>query len=59
MLEEEVQLRVAPGVDCNLKQRHKDILQHLLEVGQLLLCVIDVTLKRTSTNQLFKIYGSN
>lgn len=43
MLKEEVQLRVAAGVDCDLEQRHEDILQHLLEVVQLSLRVVDVT----------------
>ncbi|KAG7283272.1 hypothetical protein CRUP_005014 [Coryphaenoides rupestris] len=37
MLQEEVQLRVAAGVHSDLEQRHEDVLQHLLEVGQLLL----------------------
>lgn len=45
MLKEEVQLWMAAGVDCNLEQRHEDILQHLLKVIQLFLCVVDVTLK--------------
>lgn len=42
MLEEEVQLWVAAGVHCDLEQRHEDVLQHFLEVTQLLVCVIDV-----------------
>lgn len=46
VLKEEVQLWVAAGVDRNLKQRHEDILQHFLEVAQLLLRVVDVTLKK-------------
>ena len=45
MLKEEVQLWVAAGVDCDLEQRHEDVLQHLLEVTQLSLCVVDVTSK--------------
>lgn len=45
MLEEEVQLRMAAGFDCNLKQRHEDVLEHLLEVTQLFLGVVHVTLK--------------
>lgn len=43
MLKEEVQLRVAAGVHGDLEQRHEDVLQHLLEVAQLLVGVIDVT----------------
>lgn len=43
VLQEEVQLRVAAGVHRDLKQRHEDVLQHLLEVAQLLVGVIDVT----------------
>lgn len=45
MLQEEVQLRVAAGVDCDLEQWHEDVLQHLLKVAQLLLCVVDVALR--------------
>lgn len=37
VLEEEVQLRVAAGVDGDLKQGREDVLQHLLESAQLLL----------------------
>lgn len=29
-------------VDRDFKQRHEDILQHLLEISQLLLCVVHV-----------------
>lgn len=43
MLQEEVQLRMTTGVDRGFKQRHKDILQHLLEISQLLLCVVHIT----------------
>lgn len=50
VLKEEVQLWVAAGVDRNLKQRHEDILQHFLEVAQLLLRVVDVTLKKQKNN---------
>lgn len=46
MLKEEVQFWVAAGVDCDLKQRPEDILQHFLEVGQLSLCMVDITIKR-------------
>lgn len=46
VLKEKVQLWVAAGVHCNLKQRHEDVLQHLLEVTQLFLCVVDITMKR-------------
>lgn len=50
VLKKEVQLWVAAGVDRNLKQRHEDILQHFLEVAQLLLRVVDVTLKKQENN---------
>lgn len=43
MLQEEVQLGVTPRVDGDFEQRHEDILQHLLEVGELLLGVVHVT----------------
>lgn len=42
MLQEEVQLRMTAGVDRDFKQRHEDVLQHLLEISQLLLCVVHV-----------------
>ena len=45
MLQEEMQFRVTAGVDCDFKQRHEDVLQHLLEISQLLLCVVHVTRK--------------
>lgn len=45
MLKEEVQLWMAAGVDCDLEQRHEDILQHLLKVAQLLLRVVDVAVR--------------
>lgn len=45
MLQEEMQLRMTTGVDCDFKQRHEDVLQHLLEISQLLLCVVHVTRK--------------
>lgn len=45
VLKEEVQLWMAAGVECSLKQRREDILQHLLEVTQLFLRVVDVTLR--------------
>lgn len=45
MLQEKVQLWVAPGVHCDFKQGHEDVFQHLLEVGQLFLCVVDITLE--------------
>lgn len=45
VLQEEVQLGVAAGVDCDLEQWHEDVLQHLLKVAQLLLCVVDVALR--------------
>jgi hypothetical protein len=37
MLQEEMQLRVAGRVDGGLEQWQEDVLQHLLEVGQLAL----------------------
>lgn len=43
MLQEKMQVRMTGGVDCDFEQRHKDILQHLLEISQLLLCVVHVT----------------
>ena len=43
VLEEEVELWVAAWVHCDLKQGHEDVLQHLLEVSQLLLGVVDIT----------------
>lgn len=46
MLKEEVEIRVASRVDCSLKQGHEDVLQHFLEIGQLSLCMVDVTLRR-------------
>ena len=46
MLKEEVELWVASGVDCDLEQRQKDVLQHLLEVGQLFLGMVDITVKK-------------
>lgn len=42
VLQEEVQLRMTAGVDGDFKQRHEDILQHLLEITQLLLCVVHI-----------------
>ena len=41
-----MQLTVIGGVDGDLKQRHEDVLQQLLEVGQLLLCVVHITVER-------------
>lgn len=54
-MEEEVQLWVAAGVNCYLKQRHEDILQHLLEVVQLFLCVVDVTLREKHKSRSYEI----
>lgn len=45
MLQEEVQFWMTAGVDCGLKQRHEDILQHLLEISQLLLCVVHIAVE--------------
>lgn len=46
MLQEEVQLWVAARVDCDLKQRHEDVVQQLLEVSQLLLGVVHIAAAR-------------
>lgn len=46
VLKEEVELWVAAGVDGDFKQRLEYVFQHLLEVGQLFLCVVDITLNR-------------
>ena len=51
MLQEEVQLWVAAGVHSHLEQRPEDVLEHLLEVTQLLLCVVDVTVRREERRQ--------
>lgn len=42
MLQEEVQLGMTAGVNRDFKQRHEDVLQHLLEIRQLLLRVVHV-----------------
>ena len=44
---------MAGWVDGDLKQRHEDVLQHLLEAGQLLLGVVDITGKRGAENPFF------
>lgn len=46
VFQEEVELRVAAWVHGGLKQRHEDVLQHLLEVSELLLCAVNVTGRR-------------
>ena len=43
MLQEEMQLRVAGRVDGGLKQGQENVLQHLLEVGQLALGTVHIT----------------
>lgn len=43
VFQEEVELRVAARVHAGLKQRHEDVLQHLLEVSELLLGAVNVT----------------
>lgn len=53
MLEEEVKLWVAAGVNCDLEQRRENILQHLLEVRQLSLCVVDVTMEENTPSRMF------
>lgn len=54
MLQEEVQFRMTAGVDCGFKQRHEDVLQHLLEISQLLLCVVHITRKVNIKEQELK-----
>lgn len=54
VLKEEVELWVAAGVDCDFKQGFEDIFQHLLEVGQLFLRVVDITLKKVKVIQSIK-----
>lgn len=54
VLKEEVELWVAAGVDCDFKQGLEDIFQHLLEVGQLFLRVVDITLKKVKVIQSIK-----
>lgn len=46
VFQEEVELRVAARVHGGLKQRHEDVLQHLLEVGKLLLRAVNVAGRR-------------
>lgn len=43
MLQEEMQLWETAGIDSGFKQRHKNVLQHLLEVRELLLGVVHIT----------------
>lgn len=50
MLQKEVQLRVAGRVHSGLKQGQKDVLQHLLEVGQLALGAVHITAGTQDTN---------
>lgn len=45
MLQEEVQLWVASRVYGDFKQWHEDVLQHLLEVAELFLGVVDITVE--------------
>lgn len=44
-----MQLRVTAWGDGDLEQGHEDVLQHLLEVGQLLFGVVDITWKTEIT----------
>lgn len=53
MLQEEVKLRMTAGVDRDFKQRHKDVLQHLLEISQLLFCVVHITVEVVNKQQQF------
>ena len=41
-----MQLTVPGGVDGDLEQRHEDVIQQLLEVTQLLLGVVHITVER-------------
>lgn len=50
VVQEEVELWVTARVDGGFEQRHEDILQHLLEVSQLLLCAVNVTGRRQNRN---------
>lgn len=50
MLQEEVQLWVAGRVHSSFKQWQEDVLQHLLEVGQLALGAVYITAGRQGTN---------
>lgn len=50
VFQEEVELWVTARVDGGFEQRHEDVLQHLLEVGQLLLCAVNVTGRRRNRN---------
>lgn len=52
MLQKEVQLWVAGRVHSSLKQWQKDVLQHLLEVGQLALGAVHVTAGKTGHKQM-------
>lgn len=45
MLQEDMQLWVAAWLDGDFKQRHEDVLQHLLEITQLFLRVIDIAVE--------------
>lgn len=45
MLQKEMQLWVAAGIDSDLKQRYKNVLQHLLEVRQLLFGVVHIAVE--------------
>lgn len=54
MFQEEVELWVTARVDGGFEQRHEDVLQHLLEVSQLLLCAVNVTGRRRNRNFRFR-----
>lgn len=47
MLKKDMQLWVGTWLDGDFKQRHEDVLQHLLEITQLFLSVIDITAEDT------------
>ena len=48
-----MQLGVSGGVKGHLKQRDKDILQHLAKVLQKVLRAVDVTVRVTRTKSMF------
>lgn len=54
VFQEEVELWVTARVDGGFEQRHEDVLQHLLEVSQLLLCAVNVTGRRRNRNFRFR-----
>lgn len=51
VLQEEVQLWVAGRVDRSFEEGQEDVLQHLLEVGQLLLCLVHIAIGSRDTRR--------